>query len=205
MFDRMTNSETLQVEVAGSNKGGLLCYVERLRGFIPKSHLAANHSLGESIQVMVIEADCKAGSLVFSETQALQVMRYSSNPREHLKKLNNLSHDEIPVVSNPPEKSVVEEKLQMPPGSEQLLREGFSIGNQFFVSKSNKSVLLDTQFKLLRCLWQHCGQIVSNKSLAKECGSEGISNIVANLNKKVSGISIKNIRGEGYRLEEDKV
>ncbi len=81
------------------------------------------------------------------------------------------------------------------------------IGNQLFLSKKflDFSVILsDLEFTLLRCLWRHCGDTVSYKTILQEWGNpdgtiEAIRNIVHQL--RSHGLEIKTDHGIGYRLE----
>jgi len=126
----------------------------------------------------------------------------AENPREHLKDLNNLSHE---IPSSPPEKSVMEKEEELQSLHEQLLSKGLILGKQFFVSRDSEFVLRDAEYKLLCCLSQHLGQTVPHLSLIQKCGTVNISVIIRSLNSKLNGFSIENEKGKGYRLEEDKV
>jgi small subunit ribosomal protein S1 len=83
------DSETLQTQVAGFNKGGLIVRLGRLRGFVPASQLAPQHRgsdsqqpeerwsrlVGIDIQVKIIELNRKRKRLILSERAALRLRR----------------------------------------------------------------------------------------------------------------------------------
>jgi small subunit ribosomal protein S1 len=80
----MENKETLEVEVVGTNRGGVLAPFGRLQGFIPNSHLMAiprgarreqrqeikQDLVGETLTVMVIEVNQRRRRLILSERVA---------------------------------------------------------------------------------------------------------------------------------------
>ncbi|MGC9522863.1 MAG: 30S ribosomal protein S1 [Anaerolineae bacterium] len=82
--EAMENRETLEVEVSGVNKGGVLAPFGRLQGFIPNSHLTAiprgarreqrtamkQDLVGETLTVMVIEVNQRRRRLILSERVA---------------------------------------------------------------------------------------------------------------------------------------
>ena len=77
----------IPVKVLDHNKGGLIVDAQRIRGFIPFSHLTSgpartaspqevadelNRLIGQELQAVVIEADQKANRLILSEKKAQQ-------------------------------------------------------------------------------------------------------------------------------------
>lgn len=81
------DSEVLTVKVLEYNKGGLIVEYQRIRGFIPFSHLVSgparsatpqqvteelNNLIGQEVKVQIIEADQKTNRLIFSEKKAQQ-------------------------------------------------------------------------------------------------------------------------------------
>ena len=82
-------SEAIETQVAGFNKGGLIVRLGRLRGFVPASQLVAEHRgsnaqqpeerwarlVGTEIHVKVIELNRKRKRLILSERAALRVVR----------------------------------------------------------------------------------------------------------------------------------
>lgn len=81
------DGETLTVKVLEYNKGGLIVDYQRIRGFIPFSHLVSgparsatpqqvteelNSLIGQELKVLIIEADQKTNRLIFSEKKAQQ-------------------------------------------------------------------------------------------------------------------------------------
>ncbi|MGD8397264.1 MAG: S1 RNA-binding domain-containing protein [Anaerolineae bacterium] len=82
-------SESIETEVAGFNKGGLIVRLGRLRGFVPASQLAARHRgsdkqqpeerwarlVGEPIHVKVIELNRRRKRLILSERAARRERR----------------------------------------------------------------------------------------------------------------------------------
>lgn len=85
LMDRyFKQDEIVSVYVIGYNKGGLLVKGQRLRGFVPNSHLkeisqihsaqsryqAMKQCVGNEIKVKVIECDQKLGKLILSERAA---------------------------------------------------------------------------------------------------------------------------------------
>lgn len=82
----LDNDETLELEVVGYNKGGLLVQFGRLQGFVPNSHVtslrhadspqaAKAHLRGERIALKIIEVDADRQRLVLSQKQAERVLR----------------------------------------------------------------------------------------------------------------------------------
>ena len=83
------DSEAIETQVAGFNKGGLIVRLGRLRGFVPASQLVAEHRgsnaqqpeerwarlVGTEIHVKVIELNRKRKRLILSERAALRVVR----------------------------------------------------------------------------------------------------------------------------------
>ncbi|HSR32008.1 MAG TPA: S1 RNA-binding domain-containing protein [Anaerolineae bacterium] len=82
-------SDSLETQVAGFNKGGLIVRLGKLRGFVPASQLAAEHRgndqqqpeerwahlVGSNIHVKVIEINRKRKRLILSERAALRTVR----------------------------------------------------------------------------------------------------------------------------------
>jgi small subunit ribosomal protein S1 len=82
-------SETIETQVAGFNKGGLIVRLGRLRGFIPASQLAPQHRgsdsqqpeerwsrlVGDDVHVKVIEINRKRKRLILSERAAMRLRR----------------------------------------------------------------------------------------------------------------------------------
>jgi small subunit ribosomal protein S1 len=82
--EMMENRETFEVEISGTNRGGVLAPFGRLQGFIPNSHLtrlprgASNEQrdqlksdlVGETVTVMVIEVNPRRRRLILSERVA---------------------------------------------------------------------------------------------------------------------------------------
>lgn len=81
------DGSVLPVKVLDHNKGGLIVDAQRIRGFIPFSHLSSgpartatpqavadelNALIGRELQAVVIEADAKANRLILSEKKAQQ-------------------------------------------------------------------------------------------------------------------------------------
>lgn len=95
----LESQEIVELKVASCNKGGLIVYVGKLRGFVPGSHLSASRvasrsenspgnedrwtaSVGETIRLKVIEVDQKRNRLILSERAALRDWR--RNQRQKL-------------------------------------------------------------------------------------------------------------------------
>jgi len=104
----LESQETIERQVTGCNKGGVIVHIGRLRGFVPGSQLAASRMadqpsagpgsddrwavlVGESIQLRVIEIDQKRNRLILSERTALRDWRKSQ--RERL--LSELTEGEV--------------------------------------------------------------------------------------------------------------
>ena len=81
------DNEVLTVKVLEYNKGGLIVDSQRIRGFIPFSHLVSgpartatpqevtdelNNLIGKELRVIIIEADQKTNRLILSEKKAHQ-------------------------------------------------------------------------------------------------------------------------------------
>ncbi len=92
----LENSEPLDSEIIGYNKGGLLVPLGRLRGFVPASQISLmrrsastgdtpdqrwGKMVGEEITVRVIEVDRERRRLILSERAALQETRESLKDR----------------------------------------------------------------------------------------------------------------------------
>lgn len=95
------NGEVFQSRVAGHNKGGVIVYVGRVRGFVPASQLAHQRRgqyrdenaaqpwselMGEDLWLKVIECDAEQNRLILSE-QAAQRQRRKSRRAELLANL----------------------------------------------------------------------------------------------------------------------
>jgi small subunit ribosomal protein S1 len=104
----LRSQETIQRQVAGCNKGGVIVHLGKLRGFVPGSHLAASRAahqpsagpgsddrwaalVGETLQLKLIEVDQKRNRLILSERAALRDWRKSQ--REKL--LNELTEGDV--------------------------------------------------------------------------------------------------------------
>ncbi|PSO79161.1 MAG: 30S ribosomal protein S1 [Cyanobacteria bacterium QS_7_48_42] len=68
------SGKSVQMQVTGSNKGGVTGEVRGLRGFVPKSHLVENGDLdlliGQSITATFLEVDPERNKLVLSQREA---------------------------------------------------------------------------------------------------------------------------------------
>lgn len=87
--DLMNERETVETQVVGQNKGGVLVSFERLTGFVPQSHLvsiargthgeqlraAKSDLIGETLTLMVIEVNRRRNRLILSERDARQAAR----------------------------------------------------------------------------------------------------------------------------------
>lgn len=75
-------SQSLQVRVTGTNKGGVTVDADGLRGFIPRSHLVDRGDLealvGQPMTVSILEADRDRKKLVLSQRNAAKATRLSS-------------------------------------------------------------------------------------------------------------------------------
>jgi small subunit ribosomal protein S1 len=63
---------TMEVRGVDSNRGGLIVEVDKLRGFVPASHLITNvkEAIGRPLSVKIIEINKSLNKLVFSEKEA---------------------------------------------------------------------------------------------------------------------------------------
>jgi small subunit ribosomal protein S1 len=76
-WDKVTelaqNDQTVQLRVTRTNKGGVIGEVERLRGFIPRSHLIEKEDLeslvGQSLTANFLEVDRERNRLILSQRQ----------------------------------------------------------------------------------------------------------------------------------------
>ncbi|NLE43604.1 MAG: S1 RNA-binding domain-containing protein, partial [Chloroflexi bacterium] len=85
----LENQKIVESEVVGSNKGGVIVNVGRLRGFVPGSQLSVNHNVGQSregspsddrwqslvgqtLKLKVIEVDQTRNRLIMSERAAVR-------------------------------------------------------------------------------------------------------------------------------------
>lgn len=90
------DGELVQVKVAGHNKGGLIVYLGKVRGFVPASQLDVRRRtqfansesphpwgamVGEEIWVKVIEVDPKQNRLILSEQAAMRQRRKGERER----------------------------------------------------------------------------------------------------------------------------
>ena len=68
------SGKSVQIEVTGTNKGGVVGEVEGLRGFIPRSHLLQKNNLdtlvGQILTANIIEANRDNNKLVLSQRQS---------------------------------------------------------------------------------------------------------------------------------------
>jgi ribosomal protein S1 len=97
----MNEDQLLDLEVAGSNRGGILVAFDKIEGFVPNSHIPDLREIhnpdrkkqykqkmrGSTIKVKAIEVDPTRGRLVFS---ALEVQR-----AEHLERLKSLKVGDV--------------------------------------------------------------------------------------------------------------
>ncbi|MBE9076643.1 S1 RNA-binding domain-containing protein [Romeria aff. gracilis LEGE 07310] len=72
LAERQAKDDVIEVEVTGSNKGGVTADVSGLRAFIPRSHLAQkpedlNELLGQRLTVAFLEVNPETNKLVLSE------------------------------------------------------------------------------------------------------------------------------------------
>ena len=78
MKELKESKETFDVKVGGMVNGGLIAYVEELRGFIPASQIAMefvdnmDEYLGKTLNVMVITADRERKKLILSAKAVLK-------------------------------------------------------------------------------------------------------------------------------------
>jgi small subunit ribosomal protein S1 len=82
--DSLEEERLLELEVIGSNRGGLLVSFDKLEGFVPNSHLPVLHRIydsekgnrykrkmrGSILKVKTIEVNPKRGKLIFSASEA---------------------------------------------------------------------------------------------------------------------------------------
>ena len=82
LVELQEESQSLQVRVTGTNKGGVTVDVEGLRGFIPRSHLVERGDLealvGQPLTVSFLEVDRDRKKLVLSQRNAAKATRLSS-------------------------------------------------------------------------------------------------------------------------------
>ncbi|MEM9907467.1 MAG: S1 RNA-binding domain-containing protein [Cyanobacteria bacterium P01_D01_bin.44] len=77
LVQREENKDILDVEVTGTNKGGVIADVNGLRGFIPRSHLTKRvedltEFVGQTLSVAFLEVNPEANKLVLSQRIAAQ-------------------------------------------------------------------------------------------------------------------------------------
>ncbi|MEO0458386.1 MAG: S1 RNA-binding domain-containing protein [Cyanobacteria bacterium P01_A01_bin.114] len=77
LVQREENKDILDVEVTGTNKGGVIADVHGLRGFIPRSHLVKrvedlSEFVGQTLSVAFLEVNPEANKLVLSQRIASQ-------------------------------------------------------------------------------------------------------------------------------------
>ena len=94
----LESQETIEKRVAGCNKGGVIVYMGKLRGFVPGSQLAASRAaqypytdtnsndrwaalIGETLPLKLIEVDQKRNRLILSERAALRDWHKSQRQR----------------------------------------------------------------------------------------------------------------------------
>jgi small subunit ribosomal protein S1 len=104
----LESQEIIERQVIGCNKGGVIVYIGRLRGFVPGSQLSASRIadqssagparddrwaalIGQTLQLKLIEVDQKRNRLILSERAALRDWR--KNQRERL--LHELSEGDV--------------------------------------------------------------------------------------------------------------
>ncbi|MEO0948142.1 MAG: S1 RNA-binding domain-containing protein [Cyanobacteria bacterium J06641_5] len=67
--------QVIEIKINGSNRGGITGMYRGLRGFVPRSQLVGRHEnldalIGETISVVIIEADSDRNKLVLSQREA---------------------------------------------------------------------------------------------------------------------------------------
>ena len=77
LVQRQENNDILDVEVTGTNKGGVIVDVHSLRGFVPRSHLVDKREnldelVGQTLSVAFLEVNQEANKLVLSQRLATQ-------------------------------------------------------------------------------------------------------------------------------------
>ncbi len=76
LAEMAAESHSVQIEVTGTNKGGIVGDVEGLKGFIPRSHLVEANNLdslvGETLTATFLEVDRERNKLVLSQRQAVR-------------------------------------------------------------------------------------------------------------------------------------
>ncbi|GAB4482151.1 MAG: hypothetical protein Kow0088_24920 [Anaerolineales bacterium] len=116
VHEYLESGEIIESKVIGYNKGGLLVPVGRLRGFVPASQISAvrramieggqggqkwEKTIGEPIQVRVIEVDQDRRRLILSERLAIQETRESLKDRllDELK-VGDVRHGRVTSVAD---------------------------------------------------------------------------------------------------------
>jgi small subunit ribosomal protein S1 len=93
----LESQETIESQITGANKGGVIVHVGKLRGFVPGSQLDAMRSsprptssdendrwtalIGETLHLKVIEVDRERNRLILSERAAVRDWRKSQRER----------------------------------------------------------------------------------------------------------------------------
>jgi len=81
LAERRDDSQSLQVRVTGTNKGGVTVDVQGLRGFIPRSHLVERDNLdalkGQTLTASILELDQERKKLVLSNRLATRSASFS--------------------------------------------------------------------------------------------------------------------------------
>ncbi|NEP18018.1 MAG: S1 RNA-binding domain-containing protein [Leptolyngbya sp. SIO4C1] len=77
LLQRQETNDILEVEVTGTNKGGVVVDAEGLRGFVPRSHLVGagedlSDFVGQQLSVAFLEVNPDANKLVLSQRIAAQ-------------------------------------------------------------------------------------------------------------------------------------
>ena len=71
LVEKEANKDILEVQVTGTNKGGVIVDVQGLRGFVPRSHLSQSEDLdalvGSTLSVGFLEVNQDANKLVLSQ------------------------------------------------------------------------------------------------------------------------------------------
>lgn len=82
LIEKEANKDILDVQVTGTNKGGVIVDVEGLRGFIPRSHLSQSEDLealvGSTLSVGFLEVNQEANKLVLSQRLAARSQAMST-------------------------------------------------------------------------------------------------------------------------------
>lgn len=82
LIELQKDSQSIEVRVSGTNRGGVTVDIEGVRGFIPRSHLIERDDLdrlvGQVFSATILEADRDRDRVVVSQRLAAQATRTSS-------------------------------------------------------------------------------------------------------------------------------